>query len=120
MAALDGTFQRLPFGAILDLVPLSEKVVKLTAVCAICGADASFTQRIISSSQIQLIGGEESYRPVCRKCYKLDPAAGYCSRVRSGSRTAEGKRRAAKATAEKATTTTKHDEALLLANEMSN
>lgn len=36
VAALDGTFQRKPFGKILELVPLAESVVKLSAVCLYC------------------------------------------------------------------------------------
>ena len=55
VAALDGTFQRKPFGAILDLVPMvsticlfflfvclvkmgdqAESVTKLSAICAVC------------------------------------------------------------------------------------
>ncbi|EDM06735.1 rCG32815, isoform CRA_a [Rattus norvegicus] len=36
VAALDGTFQRKAFGSILNLVPLAESVVKLTAVCMEC------------------------------------------------------------------------------------
>jgi thymidine kinase len=36
VAALDSTFQRKPFGNIINLVPLAEKVYKLTAVCVYC------------------------------------------------------------------------------------
>ena len=36
VAALDGTFQRLPFPEMLALVPLAEAVTKLQAVCMIC------------------------------------------------------------------------------------
>lgn len=36
VAALDATFQRKPFGNIISLVPLAEKVYKLTAVCVYC------------------------------------------------------------------------------------
>ena len=36
VAALDGTFQRLPFPEMLALVPLAEMVTKLQAVCMIC------------------------------------------------------------------------------------
>lgn len=47
VAALDGTFQRKPFGKILDLVPLSEQVTKLSAVCIECGKEAAFTRRTV-------------------------------------------------------------------------
>ena len=33
VAALDGTFQRKPFNNIVNLLPIAEKVTKLTAVC---------------------------------------------------------------------------------------
>ena len=36
MAALDGTFQRVPFPEMLALVPLAEAVTKLQAVCMVC------------------------------------------------------------------------------------
>ena len=45
ISALDGTFERKPFGRILDLVPLADEVIKLTAICGICGDDAPFTHR---------------------------------------------------------------------------
>ena len=71
VAALDGTFQRKSFGRILELIPHAEHVIKLHAVCAVCGENASFSQRLSCQQQVQLIGGEELYRPVCRNCYKL-------------------------------------------------
>ena len=45
VAALDGTFQRKPFGDILNLIPLAESVTKLTAVCMVCFGPASFSKR---------------------------------------------------------------------------
>ena len=57
VAALDGTFQRKPFGNIINLLPMAEKVIKLTAVCVYCANEASFTQRIIESQEVELIGG---------------------------------------------------------------
>lgn len=47
------------FGSILDLVPLAENVVKLTAVCMMCYGEASFTKRR---------GAEKE---VCRKILKI-------------------------------------------------
>jgi thymidine kinase len=46
VAALDGTFQRVGFGNILNLIPLAENVVKLSAVCMVCFGNAAFTKRI--------------------------------------------------------------------------
>ncbi|EGG14497.1 hypothetical protein DFA_12272 [Cavenderia fasciculata] len=69
VAALDGTFQRRPFGSVLELIPLAENVTKLHAVCMICYQDAAFSKRMTSSTEVQLIGGAESYISVCRTCY---------------------------------------------------
>ncbi len=75
ISALDGTFQRKPFGRILELVPLAEEVIKLTAVCAVCGKDASFSQRLTCEKAVEVIGGEDMYRPVCRACFCLADGA---------------------------------------------
>ena len=69
VAALDGTFQRKPFLHILELVPLAESVTKLTAVCTICGQDASFTKRITTEEAIEVIGGADKYIATCRTCF---------------------------------------------------
>ena len=69
ISALDGTFQKKPFGRILELIPLCEQVNKLTAVCVGCGKDASFSQRLTCEKTVELIGGADLYRPVCRTCF---------------------------------------------------
>ena len=69
VAALDGTFERKPFGRILELIPLAEHVEKLSAVCFSCGKDAIYTKRMSDCKDIELIGGEEIYKPVCRFCF---------------------------------------------------
>ncbi|QQG31553.1 Thymidine kinase [Swinepox virus] len=69
VAALDGTYERKPFGNILNLIPLSEKVTKLNAICMICHRDASFSKRLSDEKEIELIGGKEKYLSVCRSCY---------------------------------------------------
>ena len=69
VGGLDGDFQRKPIGQILDLIPLSDNCIKLTALCNICnnGTRAPFSRRIVDSTDTILIGGAESYIPVCRK-----------------------------------------------------
>ena len=69
IACLDGTFQRKPFGSVLELLPMAEDVTKLSAICVKCGNDAHFTMRLGSNDQVVIIGGAELYLPVCRKCY---------------------------------------------------
>ncbi|XP_076329273.1 thymidine kinase, cytosolic-like isoform X1 [Tachypleus tridentatus] len=69
VAALDGTYQRQGFGNILFLVPLAESVIKLTAVCMNCFEEASYTKRKSSEKQVEIIGGPEKYKSVCRTCY---------------------------------------------------
>jgi len=69
VAALDGDFQKKGFGTILNLVPLAEHVMKLTAVCMNCYNEASFTKRKGSETKVEVIGGAEKYLAVCRKCH---------------------------------------------------
>lgn len=70
VAALDGTFQRKGFSSILELVPLAEHVVKLTAVCMSCFGEGSYTKRISKDTAVEVIGGAETYMAVCRKCFQ--------------------------------------------------
>ncbi|RYG55461.1 hypothetical protein EON66_05245 [archaeon] len=79
IAALDGDYRRKPFGRVLELVPMAEKIDKLTAVCMSCFTDAAFTKRTIAATQIELIGGAEAYSPVCRACYLAAVAESSCS-----------------------------------------
>eukprot|EP00042_Codosiga_hollandica_P036376 m.277625 g.277625 ORF g.277625 m.277625 type:complete len:267 (+) comp54877_c0_seq1:39-839(+) len=70
VAALDGTFQRKPFGRVLDLIPLAESICKLNAVCVHCSADAPFSQRLGTETEVEVIGGAEKYVAVCRGCFQ--------------------------------------------------
>lgn len=71
IAGLDGDFQRKKFGQILDLIPLCDKVTKLTSLCIMCknGESGIFSMRLTSETEQTLIGTNE-YAPVCRKCFK--------------------------------------------------
>ena len=53
VAALDGTFQRVGFGNILNLIPLAESVVKLNAVCMVCCGNAAFTKRTCNETKVK-------------------------------------------------------------------
>jgi thymidine kinase len=71
IAGLDGDFKRNPFGDILKLIPLADKVKKLNALCKFCkdGTEAPFTKRLVNSDEQHLVGGSDSYASVCRKHY---------------------------------------------------
>lgn len=82
VAGLDGDFKRQKFGQILDIIPLCNKVEKLTANCQgkFCKGNSNtfnetrnnaiFSKRLTSESD-QVVVGSDIYIPVCRKCYHL-------------------------------------------------
>lgn len=67
VCGLDGDFKRRKFGTLLDLVPLCDKVTKLTSNCK-CGSPAIFSHRITSENEVVIIGSD-MYVPLCRACY---------------------------------------------------
>jgi len=71
VSGLDGDFERKRFGQILDLIPMCDKVTKLTALCSMCrdGTPGIFSHRLTKETQQMLIGSD-NYIPVCRKCYE--------------------------------------------------
>jgi len=71
VAALDGDFLRRPFPQVAKLIPISEHVHKLTAVCFNCGRDAPFSKRIAGGDEVEVIGGADMYVAACRQCYFL-------------------------------------------------
>jgi thymidine kinase len=82
-AGLDLDFRRRPWRVMSLLLCLAERVDKLSAVCEVCGEDASFTQRLVhgkpatARDKTVRIGGHELYEARCRDCYEgAVPAAG--------------------------------------------
>nr|BAA77559.1 thymidine kinase [Canarypox virus]BAA77564.1 thymidine kinase [Canarypox virus] len=69
IAALNGDFKRQLFGNIFKLLSLSESVTSLTAICAVCKNEASFSKRMTDDKDVKVIGGKEMYTAVCRKCF---------------------------------------------------
>ncbi|MGC9019249.1 MAG: thymidine kinase [Candidatus Bipolaricaulaceae bacterium] len=72
VAGLDLNFRGEPFGPMPRLLALADEVLKLTAVCTICGNPATRSQRLINGKPATegpevLIGGLESYEPRCRE-----------------------------------------------------
>jgi len=72
ICGLDGDFERKKFGNILDLIPLCDKVEKLSSLCSLCknGTLAIFSMRLTKEKE-QTVVGSDNYIPVCRNCYKI-------------------------------------------------
>jgi thymidine kinase len=74
-AGLDMDFRGEPFGSIPRLLAVAEVVDKITAICVVCGNQATRTQRLIDgkpakySDPVVLVGAKESYEARCRKCH---------------------------------------------------
>tara|TARA_B100001093_G_scaffold83901_1_gene75418 strand:+ start:7259 stop:7813 length:555 start_codon:yes stop_codon:yes gene_type:complete len=70
VCGLDGDFKRDKFGDILDIIPLSDDIVKLKGICTICKKNESiFTHRTVKNESQVLIGEKDMYMSLCRKCY---------------------------------------------------
>jgi thymidine kinase len=76
-AGLDMDFRGEPFGPMPLLMAEAEEVTKLQAICVVCGAPASRTQRLINNlpagydEPVILVGGSESYEARCRTCHEV-------------------------------------------------
>src|SRR5699024_1183257 len=72
VAGLCVTYDGGPFEPLPSLMARAEEVVKLTAVCTVCGADAAFHVRLIADgapalrATVAQVGGAESYQARCR------------------------------------------------------
>ena len=72
-AGLDLDFRGEPFGPIPTLMCLAEEVTKLHAICAVCGEDASRTQRLVNGEPARfddpviMVGASEAYEARCRE-----------------------------------------------------
>lgn len=76
-AGLDNDFRGEPFSIMPQLLCMAEYVTKLTAICTVCGANATRTQRVVNGEPayyedpIIIIGASEAYEPRCRHCHKV-------------------------------------------------
>ena len=77
IAGLDTDFRGEPFGPMPLLMAQAERVDKLQAICVICGAPASRTQRLINGQPasyddpVIMVGAEEVYEARCRHCHQV-------------------------------------------------
>jgi thymidine kinase len=77
VAGLDLNFRGEPFGPMPVLMAEAEHIDKLHAICVICGAPASRTQRLIDGQPARyddpviVIGAAEAYEARCRHCHQV-------------------------------------------------
>ncbi len=77
LAGLDMDFRGEPFGPIPLLMAQAEAVDKLQAICMVCGAPASRTQRLIDGrpanydDPVIMVGASEVYEARCRRHHEV-------------------------------------------------
>lgn len=75
VAGLDTDFRGGPFMQVAKVMAIADRITKLDAVCEICGAPATRSQRIINGTPasfhdpVVLVGAKESYQARCRRCH---------------------------------------------------
>lgn len=70
------TFDRQPFEPIPALMAMADKVVKLSAICSICGEEAVFHKRLANNKNFdakvidpKFVGKSDIYQARCRRCF---------------------------------------------------
>ena len=82
VTGLDMDFRGEPFGPMPHLMAVADEVVKLRAICAVCGRDASRSQRLVdgkpapASAPTILVGARERYEARCRHCHEVPGGSG--------------------------------------------
>ncbi len=77
VTGLDMDFRGEPFGPMPLLMAEAERVDKLSAICVVCGAPASRTQRLINGQPasyddpVIMVGASEVYEARCRHCHEV-------------------------------------------------
>ncbi|BAL80986.1 thymidine kinase [Caldisericum exile] len=72
VAGLDMDFRGEPFGPMPFIMAIADEVLKLHAICTVCGEEATMTQRLINGEPakyddpIIMIGASESYEARCK------------------------------------------------------
>lgn len=69
VAGLDLDYLRRPFEPIPTLCGRAEYVTKMLAVCHRCGGPGLFTQRLVRSDELVVLGATGAYEARCRHCY---------------------------------------------------
>lgn len=69
IAGLDTDYLGRPFEPIPALMLKAEYITKSLAVCHRCGGPGVFTQRVVDSDELVVLGATDSYEARCRRCW---------------------------------------------------
>lgn len=78
LAGLDMNFRGEPFGSMPILMAIADEVLKLHAICTICGEEATMTQRLVDGRPAKyddpliVIGASEKYEARCKEHHYID------------------------------------------------
>lgn len=72
IAGLDLDYLGRPFEPVPSLMLRAEYLTKSLAVCHRCGGPGLFTQRVVDSDELVVLGATDTYEARCRRCY--DPS----------------------------------------------
>ena len=70
VAGLDTDYLGRPFDPIPALLAQAEEITKTLAICMQCGGPAKFTQRLVDSSELIVVGAAGLYEARCRRCFE--------------------------------------------------
>jgi thymidine kinase len=74
VAGLDMDYRGVPFGPMPVLLAVAEQVHKIHAICTSCGSPAAYTQRLIESDELVVVGATGAYEARCRRCHEPEGA----------------------------------------------
>ena len=70
VAGLDTDYLGRPFEPIPALLAQAEEITKTLAICVQCGGPAKYTQRLVESSELIVVGATGMYEARCRMCFE--------------------------------------------------
>jgi thymidine kinase len=74
VAGLDLDYLGRPFEPIPSLMLRAEYLTKALAVCHRCGGPGLYTQRVVESDELVVLGATGAYEARCRRCYDPNEA----------------------------------------------
>jgi len=74
VAGLDLDYRGVPFDPMPQILAVAEHVTKLTAVCSVCGREATRSHRLVAGEGRIVVGAACEYEARCRSCQRGAPS----------------------------------------------